>query len=299
MQNNNILDIPIVVVAFDRDTCLERLLNSLKNGIYPKEVKLIISIDGGGSDKVIGFANDFHWPHGDKEVVLHAENLGLRQHILSCGQLSKQYDGIILLEDDLYVSPFFYNYTNTVLNKYHDESSIAGIALYSHQFNETALLPFQSLKDGNDVFFLQLACSWGQSWLTHQWEEFYTWYENNCNLVLDNDPSLPTDITIWPDTSWKKYFIKYLIDTDKYFVYPNTSYVTNFGDPGQHHTGTNVFQIPLAYGDTRLILPTFDMSYAKYDAFCEMLSSCMIHYKPDLKEYNTLVRRLMLWFRSI
>ena len=89
---------------------MKRLLNSLVRAEYKDAVKLIISIDGNGTPEVCKYAEQFDWPHGEKDVICHKKNMGLRLHILFCGGLTKQYDGIILLEDDLYVSAWFYQY---------------------------------------------------------------------------------------------------------------------------------------------------------------------------------------------
>ena len=112
------LKIPIVIAAYNRLEPLTRLLQSLAKAVYPLDVKLIISIDGGGGNQtIIDTANRFEWKHGEKQVIVHDVNLGLRKHILKCGELTKYYDGIVLLEDDLYVSPYFYTYNVRILNE--------------------------------------------------------------------------------------------------------------------------------------------------------------------------------------
>lgn len=270
------LNIPIVIAAYNRGNTLTRLLSSLAKAYYPAPVKLIISIDGGGSDSVKKIAEEFDWQHGQKEIIAHPENLGLRRHILSCGDLSSQYDGIILLEDDLFVSPRFYQYTLAALQFYKECPEICGLSLYSYQYNETALFPFKPLNDGSDAYFMQLPCSWGQTWLKEHWAGFSSWYADNSAASFQDDSSLPANIAFWPDTSWKKYFLKYMVETNKFFVYPHLSHTTNFGDKGQHHQGTNVFQVPLASGDSGdYCFKPFADCLVKYDVFCELLPDCL------------------------
>lgn len=270
------MNIPIVIAAFNREHALQRLLNALSKGRYPDSVNLIISIDGGGPCGVRRVSEEFDWQHGQKEIIAHQENLGLRRHILSCGELSRNYDGIILLEDDLYVSPSFYEYAIAALEFYQHTQAICGVSLYAYQYNETAFLPFTPLNDGSDVYFMQLPCSWGQAWLKAQWTDFRAWYDLNSTSNFQDDPKLPPNIALWPDTSWKKYFLKYMVEKDKFFVYPRNSYSTNFGDKGQHHQGTNVFQVPLAcdvMGNYRF--KEFIDCLVKYDVFCELLPDCL------------------------
>ncbi|MCR5356790.1 MAG: hypothetical protein K6E63_05225, partial [Lachnospiraceae bacterium] len=74
-----------------------------------------------------------------------------------------------------------------------------------------------------------------------------------------------------------KYYIKYLVNTDKYFLYPRVSFTTNFGDEGEHMAGKdtvlNDLQVPLAgirkYGQIDFHFSDIDESGAVYDAFFE------------------------------
>ena len=87
----------IVVVGFDRPVELARLLRSLSCGSYPdgEAVPLIISLDGGGSTAIRALADAFEWPHGPLRVIAHQSQLGLREHILACGDLSLEYGSVI------------------------------------------------------------------------------------------------------------------------------------------------------------------------------------------------------------
>ena len=91
------MNIPIIILTFDRVECLTRLLDSLNHAKFDDEVKLIISIDGGGSSEVINASEKFEWKFGPKELIHHQHNLGFREHMLFCGSLSSNYDGIVLL----------------------------------------------------------------------------------------------------------------------------------------------------------------------------------------------------------
>ena len=54
------MNIPIVVVAYNRVNSLRRLLTSISRAEYPAEpVELIISIDKGENEDVIRFAREF------------------------------------------------------------------------------------------------------------------------------------------------------------------------------------------------------------------------------------------------
>lgn len=280
------IDLPIVVVAFNKVKPLSRLLSSLHQAHYPVQVKLIISIDGGASAEVQRIADEFEWLHGEKEVIVHPENMGLRRHVLYCGGLSQQYQGVLLLEDDLFVSPWFYQYAMEVVPAYEVEDNVCGMALYSPGYNETSYMPFHPLSDGSDCYFMQLPCSWGQIWLRRQWQKFEIWYEIHQDVDLSSDRDLPHNIRVWPETSWKKYFVKYMLEKEKYFIYPYDSFTTNCGEAGQHHTGTHLFQVPLTLKKDKFEFVDFVKSHVKYDAFCELQADCLKKWCKWLADYE-------------
>lgn len=265
----------IVVIAYNRPGSLLRLLDSLTNAYYPEglSVPLIISVDKSDSSEVADVAKDYVWDHGDKEVRLQEENLGLKKHVLKCGDITSEYDGIIMLEDDLYVSPSFYMYTLAALNRCRNDKRICGISLYDHRLNVHAREPFEALDDGYDNYYMQLASSWGQAFSTDQWRGFREWYEENKDKDIAAD-NVPVNVSSWSDKSWLKYYIKYLIDNDGYFLYPRISFTTNFGDEGTHaESGVNDLQVPLAgirkYGQIDLHFSDLEESGAVYDAYFE------------------------------
>ena len=162
----------IISVAYNRPHSLNRLLGSLKRANYAgaKDVTLIISIDKSNNDNVYAVASDFEWPHGEKKIIRHEQNIGLRKHIISCGDLSDVYGSVIIFEDDMYVGPGFYSFARQALEKYINDPKIAGISLYSYTHNEFARAPFMPVADGFDAYFMQVPSSYGQIWTQKQWE---------------------------------------------------------------------------------------------------------------------------------
>ena len=243
---NNLITYPAIVCpAYNRPHCLQRLLNSIAKGKYPNgiNIPLVISLDKSDNTAVLKIASDFDWQYGTKKIIQHDNHLGLRKHILNCGDLTQQYEAIVLLEDDLFVSPYFYQYAKAALQFYAADSQIGGISLYNYQIAESCFYPFMPIENGSDVYFIQFASSWGQVWTAAQWQDFRTWYADN-HLIHDSD-LLPHFVKEWPDYSWKKRFIKYLIDKDKYFVFPRLSLTTNFGEQGTTNVTKGLFQVPL------------------------------------------------------
>lgn len=229
----------LIVVAYNRENGMLRLLHSLENALYRSDpVTLIISIDNSGSDSVLTAADRFHWSHGEKRIRTFSERQGLRKHILSCGDFLKEFDAVAVFEDDIIVSPDFYDYMVAAVEYYRDDENIAGISLYTPATNWNAQLPFIHSYGKSDVFFMQYAQSWGQIWMKKQWQAFADWYSENKDFPVKGD-HIPFWVTTWKDTSWLKYHIKYCIETDKFFVYPNVSLTTCFNDVGEHSKKAN------------------------------------------------------------
>ena len=235
-----------VVIGYNRIPGMLRLLESLENADYGKdELTLIISLDNCGRPEPEEAARAFQWSHGEKIVRTFPERQGLRNHILSCGEFLNEYDAIAVLEDDIIVSPAFYQYMKQAAACYKDNTDIAGISLYSHKMNVNVDLPFVPEPDEYDVFFMQFAQSWGQIWMKEQWFAFKDWYHAHSEEPIAAD-NVPAFVANWPKTSWLKYHIKYCISENKYFVYPYQALTTCFSDAGEHSKETNtVYQVPL------------------------------------------------------
>lgn len=240
-------NIAVVVIGYNRINSVKRLITSLQAAWYEDSVDLIISIDYSGTDVVEKYAHCIEWNFGKKIVKTFPERLGLRKHVLTCGNYINEYDydAIIVLEDDIVVSPGFFNFSKQAVAHYRFNEEIAGISLYSHTWNVTVDRPFIPLYKGYDVFFMQYPQSWGQVWIREQWNRFYYWYESK-EYEKMNMEEVPDNVLGWPDSSWLKYHVMYCIAKKKYFVYPFHAFTSNFADIGTHYEfSTNKMQIPM------------------------------------------------------
>ncbi|MGD9638893.1 MAG: glycosyltransferase [Alphaproteobacteria bacterium] len=282
----------IVVIAYNRSDALLRLLTSLAKAKFGNhdDVKLIISIDSGKFSDVIDVANQFNWQYGEKEVIVHSEQKGLRKHILWAGDLSDKYGSIIMLEDDLYVSPYFPDYAENCISYYQNDEKIAGISLFSPSYNETAGFPFSPINDGTDIYFMQLPSSCGQAWTSKQWKSFKIWLKECDNNIPMNHPAIPSNVRIWAESSWKKLFVSYMAHQDLFFVYPRISLTSNFGDRGTHYAyATTTFQNQLLYGEKKWSFISLEKSLAIYDGWGEILSSKIRNLLPIDKNDNLVI----------
>lgn len=279
----------IVVVTYNRTDSLKRLLNSIDLADYAgyKNVPLVISVDKSDRSEVLDLVKGFVWKHGSKEIVEHKVNLGLRKHILACGDLSDQYGAVIVLEDDLLVSPAFYDYAVQAMNFYVDADEVGGIGLYSYNYNDWVRLPFIPLDDGYDNYFFQCATSWGQLWTHKQWRGFKQWYEINSDSLFENDRLLPNSVKQWPQSSWKKYFVAYLVYENKFFVYSRTALATTFATVGTHVKNVTMeYQVPLLLQRKQFHFSPLEKSLSVYDVFYELLPNRLKKLNCDLEELD-------------
>lgn len=256
----------IVSVGYNRIKSQKRLLESVKKADFSQydNVPFVISIDCSGDETLYEYARNFEWPYGDKYVLIREKRMGLKEHILACGDLTQYFKGIILLEDDLYVAKDFYNYTVQMDSAYGDCEKIASIALYSNEMNGFCWLPFTALRNGADVFASQSICSWGEFWNKRMWKEFRDWFDKT--EIHWEQIDMPHQIKEWTK-AWSKFFYAFMIEKDKYSIYPYTSLSTNFSDSGEHGGANNtIVQVSLQQGLKKYATLPFD-ELVKYDVY--------------------------------
>ena len=279
----------IVVVTYNRIKSLKRLLKSIENAYYTdKDVPLIISIDRSDINKdIVKVAEDFEWIHGEKTIVQHEVNIGLRKHIIECGDYSRKYGAVIILEDDLVVAPNFYNYACEAQQYYKDDDRIAGVALYSHEWNGYIRKGFLPVVKNGDVYFGQFSVTWGQCWSEKQWDEFKIWYDKHPNLELQDN--MPKNIYNWSEKSWGKYFVYYIIEKNKYYVLPYVALSTCFSEAGVHANNISLDnQVRLNYGIQEYRFLPFEEGM-HYDIFFENIELIQeLNIQVEIKIYASI-----------
>lgn len=260
----------VIAVGYNRPNSMLRLLKSLLKAEYLGDsVDLVISLDKGErQSELVEIAEKTEWPFGEKIVRAFSERQGLRSHILQCGDYTEKYDAVIVLEDDLIVSPGFYSYCKQMVAYYDSDERISGISLYKHRINTGVNRPFEPEEGPYDIYFMQVAQSWGECWSARMWKGFKNWYSKNDGDIVA-DVTFPEYISKWNKSSWLKYYNKYIVENDFYYVYPYKSLTTNHTDAGEHsEISNNNFQVPLLSGvlDYRCC-PLSDG--IKYDIFYE------------------------------
>ena len=285
----------VVVVAYNRPLSLRRLLGSIKQAQYPESgaIPLVISIDFSESAEVRQIAEEFEWGFGPKRVVLQKSHLGLRAHILQCGDLCEQFGAVVILEDDLTVSPGYYDFLLQALPVYSEDTLTCGISLYQTTINPEYKLrgfemPFSPVQDGFDNYFAQHVSSWGQCWTREQWREFRAWLADFPADRIAEGRLLPKSVRSWPESSsWAKFFQQYMLERGKYFVFPRGSLSTNWGERGTNFDSDTIrYQSPLILGPRPWRLSRHGESLSVYDVHHEMEASCLKRINPELEPFD-------------
>jgi hypothetical protein len=267
---------PVVVIpAFRRAASLKRLLESIQKTISDALPRVIVSLEGGASNQVKKIALEFHERYENSMIIEQSNKLGLREHIIFCGNLAIEYGSVIILEDDLLVDPYFYQYAKQALLHYHHDDSISGIALYAPEFNEFSGFPFRPIRGVHDTYLMRTPCSWGQVWSRKHWKMFKEWYDQPNVEELLQSAAIPSDIKRWPNSSWKKYFAAYMSTEKRDFVYPYEAFSTNCADPAGTHmkNGSILYQVGLPLPIRAMRRLTFcnrdDTNCVSYDEYME------------------------------
>ena len=242
---------PVVLFVYNRLDHTMNVIDSLKKNLYAKETDLYVFSDAAKNennvDKVSAvreYIRSTEWKEYFRSVtVIEAEeNKGLVKSIIGgVTDILKKYEKVIVVEDDLVLSPYFLNYMNGALDYYKDVPDVWSISGYS--------FPMKSLKNyPHDVFYSYRGSSWGWAtwldrWVKTDWEvknyekmmQDKKWQKrfNRGGADLTGMLGLQMEGKI---NSWAVRWVYTQSNLDMYTVYPKKSYILNDGCDG---SGTN------------------------------------------------------------
>lgn len=160
---------PIALFTFKRPDHTRRTLESLSQNPEFLNSPLFCYCDGARHD---GEAPQVEatrkllrdWPHPNKTLVERDRNLGLAKSVIEgVTQLCSEYGRVIVVEDDLVVSPVFLNYLNTALDRYADEPKVMQISGY--------MFPIEVLSQ-TGARLLPITSTWGWATWNRAWKYF-------------------------------------------------------------------------------------------------------------------------------
>lgn len=168
---------PIAVFAYARLEHLRRTIESLSANPEFANSPLFIYCDGpcrdtdkSHTDAVRAYVDTLEG--SDVKRVYRDSNIGLARSIISgVTEVLKQHGSVIVVEDDLVVSPYFLKFMNDGLRCYRDHDRVASIHGYCYPVDD----------DLPETFFLRGADCWG--WAT--WARAWRFFEPDGQRLLD------------------------------------------------------------------------------------------------------------------
>jgi hypothetical protein len=161
---------PLAIFAYKRPEHLARTLSALEQCARLNECTLHLFCDGPKSDvdasavaatRVVARA----WASRmGAELIERDANLGLARSIVtSVNMLCNTYGRVIVLEDDLIVSPGFVDYMLQALDRYANCPQVYQVSGYMFPVRHTIQ---------TDAFFLPLTTTWGWATWARAWQSF-------------------------------------------------------------------------------------------------------------------------------
>jgi hypothetical protein len=171
---------PIVLFTYNRPNHLSQTINSLKKNLLANESNLYIYSDGPKNNQdanLVSLVREYIKSiDGFKSIniIERDKNWGLANNIINgVTSVVNEYGKIIVLEDDLILSPYYLNFLNNALNHYKDEKKVWHISGYNLPFDSNGLA---------DTYFMRLMiCSGG--WGT--WADKWNYFERNPKKLLE------------------------------------------------------------------------------------------------------------------
>jgi putative methyltransferase (TIGR04325 family) len=247
---------PIALFVYNRPRHTLQTLKALAKNALAKDTILYVFADGAKTDatpqqlKKITETRDIikkqAWAK-ELHVFEKDTNAGLANSIIAgVSQVLQKHDTIIVLEDDILVSPYFLQYMNDGLEMYQHEKKVASIHGYNYPI-ENNQLP--------ETFFVKGADCWGWATWVDRWTVFeqdakklmHALVTNNLINEFDIDGTYPYAAMLQNQIdgkvdSWAIRWYASAFLQNMYTLYPKKSLIYNIGidDSGTHSGSVDI-----------------------------------------------------------
>ena len=265
-------DMLVVVMTMDRPKSLARLIRSLEQGGTSSSIDLRMTVDrdyeGNVNQQTLEFLNNVQWPHGMFEVIVWPKKVGLYGQWVDSwpAELYNEtlYKAVLLLEDDLEVSP---HYAKWFIGAHGAYASVPGVgAITGQRPNLVAAVNGPpsvagQVPSGVKAFGYLLMATWSLSPKPSVWREFRRWVKDKRANSPDFVPLVPGIVpNKWyeyfksrgeEENMWEMWYIRFTNDYNLHTVYPwveggAKTIVGNWMEAGLHFSGTPLLDFPIA-----------------------------------------------------
>jgi Glycosyl transferase family 2 len=249
---------PIALFVYNRPWHTRQTVEALQKNEFSSESDLFIFSDAARKpeavDAVCKVREYIKTIGGFKSVniVEREENLGLANSIIGgVSRLCEEYGRVIVLEDDLVVSPMFLAYMRTALNKYNDEPRVMQISGNMFPVLHPEALP--------RTFFCRVTTSWGWATWDRAWRKFEPDAKKLANMITTQ--KLRKDFDSGYDyfqmltmqgrgeiDSWAIRWYASVFLSGGFCLHPSLSLVSNIGHDGSgvHCVGSSKYSVSLS-----------------------------------------------------
>ncbi len=243
MSNKNETNLaPIAIFAYNRPQHLKQTIEALANNPEFLDSQIFVYCDGPKSvndipaiTSVRMIVSSFGFPN--LMLIERDKNMGLANSIITgVTELCRRYGRVIVLEDDLIVSPIFLQFMNKALIHYAEDQAVMQISGY--------MFPVE-LHSEKDAVFLPFTSSWGWATWERAWSHFNPDSVGYNSLVKDKLRRKRFDLNgSYPYfrmlkkqlrgevDSWAIRWYLSVFDLNGLVLYPRNSLVNNIGFDG-------------------------------------------------------------------
>lgn len=264
---------PIVLFTYNRADHTKQAVESLLKNAEAKDSDLFIFSDGPKNENAVeGVKKNREYIKTLKDgnvngngnfrsvtIIEREKNWGLANSLIAgITEIVNKYGRVIVVEDDLILSPYFLQFMNEALEKYKDEDRISAICSFTNPVTEP--LP--------QTFFLRYFACWGWATWKRGWDLFEkdsrkllwrlrnTWRVDEFNI--DNSYNFYNMLycqMLGEIDSWAIRFYASSFVNDKLILYPGKSLCAQTGidGSGTHAGSVNNMQVEMT--TTPIIIP--------------------------------------------
>jgi Glycosyl transferase family 2 len=160
---------PVALFAYRRPAHLKRTLKSLRSNAEASRTELFVFCDGPKNESVVAdvdavralLQDDFGF--AATVVVKRESNFGLARNIMEgVSEVLTHRKSVIVLEDDIVVSPFFLRFMNESLTCYRDDPCVGSMSGWSYPVTDRV----------PETYFIRGADCWGWATWRDRWQTF-------------------------------------------------------------------------------------------------------------------------------
>ena len=236
------MNAPVVLFVYNRLDHTMNVIESLQNNVLSEETDLYVFSDAAKTEKdntkveeVREYIKRTDWRKKFKKVEI---NKGLAKSIIEgVTMILEEYGKVIVVEDDLVLSPYFLKYMNGALAYYQNVPEIWSISGYSFPMKQLKKYP-------HDVFYSYRGTSWGWATWKDRWSKT-DWNVRNYQKFLQDKQwinrfkrggsDLPGMLAAQMEGKINSWAIRWVFaqsNFNMFTIYPKKSYVLNDGCDG-------------------------------------------------------------------